>query len=97
MSLLALATDLPVANSLIDMYAQCGYLGEAQAVFGNMSVRDEVLWTTLIAGYAEEGLGEKALEHLKQMQLEGFIPNAVKKLVLVLERLTKGNKYMLGL
>ena len=42
-----------------------------------MSVRDEVLWTTLIAGYAEEGLGEKALEHLKQMQLEGFIPNAV--------------------
>eukprot|EP00250_Pteridium_aquilinum_P027424 c34901_g1_i1 orf=2-265(+) len=59
------------------MYAKCGLLVIAQQVFDTFLVRDVVLWTVLIAGYAEHGLGEKAIQCLEQMQIEGVFPNAV--------------------
>ncbi|KAI5071738.1 hypothetical protein GOP47_0013989 [Adiantum capillus-veneris] len=72
-----LMRDLAVRNSLIDIYAKCGWLTLACQVFDSLSTKDVVSWTTLIAGYADHGLGKEALTCLEQMQLDGFFPNDV--------------------
>ncbi|KAH7307612.1 hypothetical protein KP509_22G068500 [Ceratopteris richardii] len=70
-------TDLSVANTCIGMYAKCGSLLEAQKVFDAMATRDVVTWTALMAGYAQHGPPEKALECFHQMQKCNITPNAV--------------------
>jgi pentatricopeptide repeat protein len=39
-----------VCNSLMNMYAKCGLVEEAKAVFYGMETRDAVSWNTLMAG-----------------------------------------------
>eukprot|EP00250_Pteridium_aquilinum_P021073 c25021_g21_i1 orf=86-829(+) len=68
--------DLYVGSSLINMYVKCGSLAEAEQVLSNLPVQNVVSWTTLIAGYADRGHGEKALHCFKQMQSRGVTPNA---------------------
>ncbi|MCO5596862.1 hypothetical protein L7F22_050932 [Adiantum nelumboides] len=50
-----------VAYALVDMYAKCGVLEKAQEVFDKLRVRNIVVWTALISGYAEHGCGKEAL------------------------------------
>ncbi|KAI5079033.1 hypothetical protein GOP47_0006704 [Adiantum capillus-veneris] len=69
-------SDPTLGNSLVDMYAKCGSLQEAQEVFDQLPNRTLVSWNSLIAGFVEHGLGDDALDHLEQMQLEGMSPNA---------------------
>ena len=66
-----------VMGSLVDMYAKCGALSEAQEMFERNVARDVVSWTSLISGYAEHVDGERALTCFEQMQGEGVTPNAV--------------------
>eukprot|EP00250_Pteridium_aquilinum_P000096 c10113_g2_i1 orf=303-1217(+) len=72
----SLDNDVFIASILIDMYAKCGALVKAQAVFDTVVVRDVVMWTALIGGYANHGHGEKALNLTDQMQREGIFPDA---------------------
>lgn len=71
-----LERDLKVGTALVDMYAKCGALAEAQDVFDNIEDRDVVLWTALIGGYAEHGFSEEALGCLERMQEEGVPVNS---------------------
>lgn len=71
-----LKRDVSVGNALVDMYAKCGSLAEAQKVFEKLPVRDVVSWTSLIAGYAEHGDGNEALECFDRMHYENVSPNA---------------------
>ncbi|XP_024542630.1 pentatricopeptide repeat-containing protein At2g13600-like [Selaginella moellendorffii] len=57
-----------VASSLIDMYAKCGRMEEARAVFDGILHRDVVSWSSIILGYAQNGQGEVALELFVEMQ-----------------------------
>lgn len=66
-----------LVSALVDMYAKCGSLAEAQNVFDWLPNQDVVCWTTLITGYAEQGIGEKAWKCLEQMQLSGIPPDVV--------------------
>ncbi|KAG5033532.1 hypothetical protein JHK85_017514 [Glycine max] len=63
-----------VGSSLVDMYARCGYLGEAMLVFDKLGCKNEVSWNALIAGYARKGEGEEALALFVRMQREGYRP-----------------------
>eukprot|EP00250_Pteridium_aquilinum_P018814 c24213_g15_i2 orf=637-2466(+) len=72
-----------VGSAMVAMYAKCGSLVEAREVFDNLPVRDVVLWTAMIAGYADHGLCMQALNCLEQMQLEGTSPNAVTYLCIL--------------
>ncbi|XP_057873023.2 pentatricopeptide repeat-containing protein At4g30700-like [Cryptomeria japonica] len=65
-----------VGNALVDMYAKCGSVGNARELFDRMLERDVITWTAMIAGYAQNGFVEKALETFKQMQLAGVKPNS---------------------
>jgi pentatricopeptide repeat protein len=64
-----------VASSLVNMYAKCGSLEDAQRVFNRMPVRDVVCCTAMIQGHVKCGQGQKALELYQQMQREGVEPD----------------------
>lgn len=66
-----------IESTLVDMYAKCGLLAEAQDLFDAVPVRDTVIWNTLIAGYAEHGSGKEALRCLDQMGSEGVPPDMI--------------------
>eukprot|EP01018_Ginkgo_biloba_P002434 Gb_04611 [translate_table: standard] len=67
--------DVFVGNTLVDMYAKCRSIDIARDVFDKMHGRDVVSWTTMIAGYAQNGHGEESLKLFQQMQLAGVKPN----------------------
>ncbi|KAK7392607.1 hypothetical protein VNO78_21050 [Psophocarpus tetragonolobus] len=63
-----------VRSSLVDMYARCGYMGEARLVFDELGCKNEVSWNALIAGYARKGEGEEALSLFVRMQRKCYRP-----------------------
>ncbi|XP_057952960.1 pentatricopeptide repeat-containing protein At5g39350-like [Malania oleifera] len=68
---------IPVTNSLVDMYAKCGSMSEAQLILDKMDEGDVVTWTTVINGYILNGDLRSALLLCPLMQLEGIRPNSV--------------------
>eukprot|EP01018_Ginkgo_biloba_P030474 Gb_39962 [translate_table: standard] len=70
-------SDIFVGSALIDMYAKCGNPDFARHVFDKMSRRNEVSWNALIAGYAQNGNCDEALELFRQMQIAFLKPNLV--------------------
>ncbi|XP_057873039.2 pentatricopeptide repeat-containing protein At3g12770 [Cryptomeria japonica] len=69
-------SDIVVGNALVDMYAKCGRIDKARKLFDRMPQRNVVSWNAIIAGYAQNGFGENALETFKQMQLAGVNPDS---------------------
>ncbi|KAJ7527660.1 hypothetical protein O6H91_16G065200 [Diphasiastrum complanatum] len=76
-------SDVIVGNTLVNMYAKCGCTEDARELFNNMSERDVVSWTVMIAGYAQNGLGKEALALYEQMKQEGVQPDNVTFLLLL--------------
>ncbi|KAF3453932.1 hypothetical protein FNV43_RR04373 [Rhamnella rubrinervis] len=66
--------NLPVTNSILDMYCRLGFLLEANQYFFGMTQKDLITWNTLIAGYERIDSSE-CLRIFSQMQAEGFSPN----------------------
>ncbi|KAK6917710.1 E motif [Dillenia turbinata] len=71
----SLTDELILSNSLLDMYSKCGDLGGAIQVFEKMGKRSVVSWTSLIAGYAREGMSDKAISMFREMEREGTNPD----------------------
>ncbi|KAM7499202.1 hypothetical protein LguiA_023616 [Lonicera macranthoides] len=63
-----------VGSALLDMYARCGRMDEAQFIFDGLHSKNEVSWNALIAGHARKGEGENALSLFCKMQREDFRP-----------------------
>lgn len=66
-----------VGNALVDMYAKCQAVSEADRIFGRISNKDVVAWNSMISGYAENNMGDDALMLFKQMSLQGSSPDAI--------------------
>lgn len=69
------AEDVSVGTSLVDMYMKTEGVKDGRRVFDEMGDRTVVSWTSLIAGYARNGLNDQALELFSEMRLEGNKPN----------------------
>ncbi|KAL4378287.1 hypothetical protein GQ457_02G036990 [Hibiscus cannabinus] len=69
-----LGSNLPVMNSMLDMYCSCGLLSEANEYFHEMTEKNLITWNTLIAGYGRLD-SKEALKLFSQMESEGFRPN----------------------
>lgn len=69
--------DIYVQNSLLDVYASCGYVTLCRKLFDEMPQRDVVSWTVLIMGYKNVGRFDDALIVFEQMQYAGVMPNRV--------------------
>jgi pentatricopeptide repeat protein len=60
--------DVYVGSSLLTMYARCGEISDAQLVFDKMARRNSITWTSLIFGYAQNGLGYEAILLFHEMK-----------------------------
>ncbi|KAI5080335.1 hypothetical protein GOP47_0005814 [Adiantum capillus-veneris] len=66
-----------LGNALVHMYAKCGFVTNAQKALDKLPVRNVVSWSALIAGYAQQGCGQEALECFERMRSEGLSPDAI--------------------
>ena len=64
-------------STMTDQYSKHGLLLEAKETFFQLPVREIIMWTTLILGYAEHGLGEEALAYWDQMLVDGMARNVL--------------------
>ncbi|KAK8937835.1 Pentatricopeptide repeat-containing protein [Platanthera guangdongensis] len=69
--------DVKVGTALIDMYAKCGSLEDAVAVFEEMEFRDAQAWSAMIVAHAIHGHGKLALSLFDRM-VEGGNPLLVQ-------------------
>ncbi|XP_038679153.1 pentatricopeptide repeat-containing protein At4g19191, mitochondrial isoform X2 [Tripterygium wilfordii] len=72
-----LKDNIVVCNALIDMYAKCGSVYDAQRLFNGMSYRTVVSWTSMIAACAMNGEFEEALDLFNVMLVSGLEPNHI--------------------
>ncbi|XP_021723895.1 pentatricopeptide repeat-containing protein At1g08070, chloroplastic-like [Chenopodium quinoa] len=66
-----------VENALMDMYAKCGRIEIAKAVFNGLVKRDLVSWNTIIGGLAMHGHASDALALFHEMKNAGVQPDGV--------------------
>lgn len=67
--------DGVIGSALVNMYAKCGSLEDAQSVFDKVSDHTLVLWTALISAYGQHGQSFQANQVFEHMKSEGFIPD----------------------
>jgi pentatricopeptide repeat protein len=65
-----------VGCSLINMYAKCGSIADAQRVFDGIPARNLFSWNAMIMAYVKCGQDQQALKLYQQMQREGTQPDA---------------------
>ncbi|KAK1295075.1 putative pentatricopeptide repeat-containing protein [Acorus calamus] len=70
-------SQITVSNALVDMYAKCGELGSARAIFSMHVDRNEVSWTALLSGYVENGLYEDGVRVFAEMRRAGVATDRV--------------------
>lgn len=69
--------DVFVGNAVVDMYAKCGMMKEAEKVFERMEVKDVVSWNAMVTGYSQTGSFEDAFHLFERMQEEKIELNVV--------------------
>ncbi|KAK1285112.1 Pentatricopeptide repeat-containing protein [Acorus calamus] len=67
-------SDPFVGAALVDMYSKCGSVDSARDAFDRVTDRDVVVWNSMIAAYAHNGLPTEAFEILREMSTRGFRP-----------------------
>ena len=89
---------ISVNNALVAMYSKCGNLEDARRVFDRMPEHNTVSLNSMIAGYAQHGIGMEALR-LFEWMLETNIPPTNITFVSVLSacahtgKVAEGQKY----
>lgn len=66
-----------VLNSLIDMYAKCGFVDSSYSVFKNRQQASVVTWNSMICGFCHNGYSAKAITLFDQMYTESLKIDAV--------------------
>lgn len=70
-----LERDSVVAYLVLDMYAKCGSLQDAQKVFDEfLPIWSALEWNIIITGYVELGKSEEAFTLFVRMQEQGLLP-----------------------
>lgn len=65
-----------VVTGLVDMYAKCRCLEEAEFLFLSMcDKKNYVMWTAMITGYSKNGSGLKAMKCFRDMKSQGMRSN----------------------
>ncbi|KAK3204973.1 hypothetical protein Dsin_019019 [Dipteronia sinensis] len=69
--------DKYIGNTLLRMYAACNKIGLSRKVFDEMTVRDVVSWSSMLAGYVDCHSPLDAFRLFQQMRLANEKPNSV--------------------
>lgn len=67
--------EITFNNILLDVYSKCGDMDSATQIFHNLGERSVVSCTSMIAGYARDGLSDKAIALFHEMKMEGIKPD----------------------
>ncbi|KAH7314598.1 hypothetical protein KP509_21G010300 [Ceratopteris richardii] len=73
--------DSLVGNTLVDMYAKCGSLKEADEVLLDLGHADIAAWNALMGGYTNFGQTLNALHLFNRMVGEGIDPDSITFLI----------------
>ncbi|KAK6918423.1 DYW domain [Dillenia turbinata] len=68
-------SNVYVVTGLVDMYAKCWRMLQAECLFGRMPCRNHVTWTAMVTGYSQNGHGQRAMECFRDMRVEGVEVN----------------------
>lgn len=66
-----------VASALVDMYSKSGAIKYAENMFSQTKERNSVTYTTMILGYGQHGMGERAISLFRSMEVSGIKPDAI--------------------
>ncbi|XP_068646891.1 pentatricopeptide repeat-containing protein At5g66520-like [Aristolochia californica] len=69
--------NLVLSTALIDMYAKCGSIEAAQAIFDKTRKRDLITWNAMINGHAIHGNARKALALFDEMVESSLTPDGI--------------------
>ncbi|GER25150.1 pentatricopeptide repeat-containing family protein, partial [Striga asiatica] len=72
--LVGLVESLSVSHSIMTLYSKCGLPDSALKIFRQMTARDVISWSTIIAGHSQGGHAKEAFELFSQMRKEGPRP-----------------------
>ncbi|KAK7344326.1 hypothetical protein VNO77_13798 [Canavalia gladiata] len=72
-----LLSDVVVGSALIDMYANCGSIKEAESIFECMSDKDTMVWNAMIVGYNLVGDFESAFFTFRRIWGTELRPNSI--------------------
>lgn len=75
--------DVPVLNSLMDMYAKSGAIDYCKRVFDRMHSKDLTSWNTVLTGYAVNGCIVQGINLFDQMEESGIRPDGVTFIALL--------------
>ncbi|XP_058107682.1 pentatricopeptide repeat-containing protein At2g27610-like [Magnolia sinica] len=67
--------DRFVATGIVNLYAKCGELGDAQRIFLELDEPGLASWTALVGGYTQQGEGRKAIDLFRMLHLSALKPN----------------------
>ncbi|XP_028751420.1 pentatricopeptide repeat-containing protein At3g26630, chloroplastic-like [Neltuma alba] len=73
----AFDSDRYIGNTLLKMYVDCGYVESARQALDEMSVRDVVSWSSMIAAYIACNSPSVALNVFQEMRISNVKPNAI--------------------
>ncbi|XP_031737016.1 pentatricopeptide repeat-containing protein At4g39530 isoform X2 [Cucumis sativus] len=74
---MGLESDPFITNALVDMYAKCGSVEEAEKIFSSSVWKDTACWNSMISMYAQHGKVEEALRMFETMVSNNINPNYV--------------------
>ena len=70
-------------NSLLTMYAKCGAMEAAQAVFLSMTNLDSVSWNAMVAAFGQHGRGVDAVDLFEEMLQRKVPPDRITFLTIL--------------
>ncbi|KAF5474441.1 hypothetical protein F2P56_006340 [Juglans regia] len=70
-------SDVFAGNSIVNMYAKCGSIDDADRAFSEIPERGIVSWSAMIGGLAQHGHGKQALQLFNQMLKDDVSPNHI--------------------
>lgn len=85
--------DVFVGNAVIDMYAKCGMMDEANNVFNGMKDKDVVSWNAMVTGYSQIGRFENAIGLFEKMREEKIELNVVTWSAVIAGYAQRGHGY----
>ncbi|KAL9154947.1 hypothetical protein ABFS82_10G150100 [Erythranthe guttata] len=72
-----------VMGALLDMYAKCGAVKEAEAVFNQLPTKDLVSWTSMMVAYGSHGQAFEATKLFDEMLQRHIRPDRVTFLAVI--------------
>lgn len=76
-------SEIPLANSLVNMYLHFGNVDRARFIFDNMGKKSLISWTTIVGGYIRVGNVCEAFCLFNQMRQTGLSLDSVMFVILV--------------